>query len=170
MWKSMAWTVTAVLTMKSAKDRSTVVSTSPRSIPFFNETDAQSVEPFNEIWVNATLDKYDECEKDATADPCFFERSLSRDETRLPLKPSHDAPEPEDQVELLPVSISPSNVSSNVGLIQVLKELREIYAVPAGERRYQGYRVIVADVAIYKRILKVDFKPFCSQTRYICIR
>ena len=91
-------------------------------------------------------------------DSCFFNRSVSRDETRLPLKPSRDAPAGDDKVELLPISISAANVSSNVGLVQVLRELRQFYSTPADEEQYKGYRVFVADVAIYKRILKVDFE------------
>ena len=154
MWRNMSWTVTALLTTPGAKITSRDRA-SPAFIPFFDNLQAQAKFPFEAKLVEKTLSKYDEAEQSMVADPCYFQTSLSRDEKRLPLKPTRDAPEGDEKVELHPISISASNVSSNVGLVHVLRELKQYYTAEEGSPQYTGFKVFVADVAIYKRILKV---------------
>ena len=57
----------------------------------------------------------------------------------------------------LPVNIHSRNIGSNAGLAKILANLRDFHLEPPLHRRYH---VMVADVNIYERQLKVhDFAP-----------
>lgn len=83
----------------------------------------------------------------------LFSKSASRDVRTVPLtvldsrgrSVRGDVPEP----EFLPVGISPHNISSNLGLIRNLLELKTKHA------ELKAYIPLLSDVNIFRRVLRV---------------
>ena len=139
--KDCAWTVSARVSVPFHLNDNFVLDIIRREgMP------AMPPDQFADDYVKELITAYSKFES-IRVNELVYDTSLSKDIKRLPLKPEGNDPKLEQA--FFPRGISQHNIASNEGLVSVLAELRNEY------KDNMNYLVILADVNIHKRIMKV---------------
>lgn len=91
-----------------------------------------------------------------------FEHSLSRDICRVPLEVLQSARERGDHIlsKFFPYGIRPVNVGANHVLVDILEE----YLVTDTKNPANNYQIVMTDINIYQRILKVPHNYYSNSS------
>lgn len=149
MWRECLWSVCGIISMHSLADQQ-----------FLRKRPGVIVMPSrDEILTQASnIAALSYIKKREQQSTICFETSRSRDVTRVPIKPeSAESARADDDRFFIPKGIFKSNIGSNTGMLKLLMDTRR------EEARLPNYTVLLVDVNIYWRIIKVTtFHPHIS--------
>lgn len=155
-WRDCQWTVHGLITTRAAREAQDFDDDWLLE-PSSEEKQLMPLELFKEERRQRTHDLILQSAKEMRQSPDYYSECMSKTVRRLPLKPENNSQDPHEVFDsmplFLPKAVVGENVSSNKGLVRVFKNLLQSYP-PEGSKPI----IIMADVNIYKRLLKVALK------------